>query len=69
MVKVVLKVSGMSCEHCVKAVTNALYSLPGIDGVSVDLGAGEVSLEHDPAQITLNAIKAGIMDQGYGVKD
>ncbi|MDR3086230.1 MAG: cation transporter, partial [Christensenellaceae bacterium] len=35
MAKTVLKVEGMSCEHCVRAVTNAVNSLPGIDGVAV----------------------------------
>lgn len=38
-----LKVSGMSCQHCVASVTKALEELAGIEDVSVNLEAGEVS--------------------------
>lgn len=38
-----IKVSGMSCQHCVSAVTKALEGLKGIEEVTVDLTAGEVS--------------------------
>ncbi|MEA5014396.1 MAG: copper ion binding protein [Candidatus Limiplasma sp.] len=67
MEKAILKVDGMSCEHCVKAVTKAVSALPGIGGVSVDLKAGTVTVEHDPAQSALDAIKAEIQEQGYDV--
>jgi copper chaperone len=32
-----LRVTGMTCGHCVSAVTQELEALPGVDGVSVDL--------------------------------
>lgn len=38
-----IKVSGMSCKHCVGAVTKALESLDGLEEVAVDLEAGEAS--------------------------
>ncbi len=38
-----LKVSGMSCQHCVASVTKALEELAGIEDVAVDLEAGEVT--------------------------
>lgn len=40
-----IKVKGMSCQHCVKAVTKALSELEGVADVKVDLMAGEVSFE------------------------
>mgnify|MGYP001014803744 CR=1 FL=1 len=40
-----IKVKGMSCQHCVKAVTKALGELEGVADVKVDLMAGEVSFE------------------------
>ena len=67
MQSLVLKVDGMSCEHCVKAVKNAVGALPGIGSVSVDLKAKTVTVEHDPAQAPVEAIKAEIEDQGYDV--
>ena len=40
---------GMSCEHCVAAVTKALLSLPGISGVEVSLSDWLVSYQRvDP---------------------
>jgi copper chaperone len=67
MENVVLQVEGMSCEHCVKAVTGAAGGLAGVSGVSVDLAGGTVSLEYDPAVTPLARIKSEIEDQGYDV--
>jgi len=36
-------VSGMTCGHCVSAVTSELKSVPGVEQVDVDLAAGGVS--------------------------
>ena len=38
-----IKIKGMSCQHCVKAVTKALGEIDGIEGVKVDLSKGEAS--------------------------
>jgi copper chaperone len=38
----ILKVKGMSCQHCVMSVTKALGQLEGIKNVQVDLAKGEV---------------------------
>ncbi|MDR2655554.1 MAG: copper ion binding protein [Oscillospiraceae bacterium] len=67
MIKSIIKVGGMSCEHCVKAVTRAVSALPGIGGVAVDLKAGTVTAEHDPTQSSLDKIKAAIEEQGYDI--
>ena len=63
----IINVEGMLCEHCVKAVTNAVGALPGVDSVAVDLAAGTVTVEYDAAQTPLDEIKAGIEDQGFDV--
>ena len=65
--KTIIHVEGMCCEHCVKAVTNALIALPGVDGVTVDLEAGTATVEHDPAEAPLEQLKGAIEDQGYDV--
>lgn len=36
-------VAGMTCSHCVAAVTKELSALPGVTGVNVDLVAGGIS--------------------------
>ena len=40
-----LKVDGMHCQNCVKAVTEAVSALPGAKGVDVSLEIGVVSWE------------------------
>ena len=58
------KVSGMSCGHCVRAITQAIQALDQAARVEVDLAAGRVSVESvlDAAQI-----QAAIREEGYEV--
>ena len=44
MITTAYKVTGMSCEHCVKAVTGELESLDGVSAVTVELVPSGVSL-------------------------
>jgi copper chaperone len=43
MVSVTYQVSGMTCEHCVRAVTAELNAVAGVTGVTVDLVPGGTS--------------------------
>jgi copper chaperone len=65
MEKTVIKVNGMSCEHCVHAVSRAAEAL-GVKA-AVDLKGGTVALEYDPEKTALDAIKAAITEEGYEV--
>ena len=58
-------VSGMSCQHCVKSVTEALAALPGVTEVRVDLTAGtaDVASASDVDEATL---KKAVEDIGFG---
>ena len=67
MEKIVLRVTGMSCEHCVKAINNAVGALPGVAAVSADLAGKTVTVEHESAICPLDKIKLAIEDQGYEV--
>jgi copper ion binding protein len=60
----VLKVHGMSCGHCVSAITSAVSPLSGVTGVDVDLAAGSVRVEGTPDAA---AVAAAIEDAGYDV--
>jgi copper chaperone len=57
----------MSCEHCVKAVTEAVSAVDGVDSVSVDLAAGTATVTYDPDKATLEQIGSEIEDQGFDV--
>ncbi len=62
----VLKVKGMSCQHCVMSVTRALNQLDGIHKVEVDLSKGEVRFENTQALDT-DRIEKAIEKAGYQV--
>jgi len=68
MDNITLNVSGMSCEHCVKAVNNALSAISGVKNIAVSLKDGKVSFSHDPAKAPLDAIKAAITEEGYEIR-
>jgi len=63
-----IKIRGMSCQHCVKAVTKALGGIDGIKDVSVDLEKGEATFtEEKPVDGAL--IREQIAKAGFDVVD
>ena len=63
----ILKVKGMSCGHCVKAVEGSVGELNGVQSVAVTLETGKVEVQYNPEMVTLEAIKETIDEQGYDV--
>ncbi len=61
-----VKIKGMSCQHCVMAVTKALRGVAGIKDVKVDLATGEAAIEEETA-VDLQAITDAIKKAGYEV--
>ena len=64
--KEILKVEGMSCNHCVNSIETNVGELTGVSTVKVDLGNNEVLVEFDNVA-TLDQIKETIEDQGYDI--
>jgi len=62
----ILKVKGMSCQHCVMSVTKALNQLGGIQNIQVDLTKGEVRFDNTKA-VLMDQIKKAIEEAGYQV--
>jgi copper ion binding protein len=62
----ILKVKGMSCQHCVMSVKKALGQLEGVQNIEVDLQKGEVRFENSKA-VELNRIEKAIEEAGYQV--
>lgn len=58
-----VKVKGMSCQHCVNSVTEAMEKL-GAKDVSVDLLSGDVTYTED-TPIDKDAIKEAITKIGF----
>lgn len=59
-----LKISGMSCEHCVKAVTRALTDVDGIENVSVSLEKGEAVFD-EVGPVDYDEVRRKVEDAGY----
>ena len=61
----VFNVQGMSCGHCVKAITQALQSKDPAASVRIDLAAKEVGVE---SALTAEQVIALITEEGYEAK-
>ena len=61
-----IKVDGMTCQHCVAAVTKALESIDGIASVRVDLDAGTAAYD-ESASVDIEVIRKAIEDAGYEI--
>jgi copper chaperone CopZ len=63
------RVTGMTCEHCVAAVTEELTAIDGVTGVSVDLVAGGTSAVtvDSSAPLDVAAVAGAIDEAGYAL--
>jgi len=64
---VILDVSGMTCNNCVRHVREALEQVAGVGEVEVDLGAGRATVKHHGGA-TLASLIAAVDDAGYEAK-
>jgi copper chaperone len=60
-------VTGMTCGHCVQAVTDEVSALPGVKAVSVELAPGAASqvtvVSDEP--LDLDAVRGAVDEAGY----
>ena len=61
-----IKIQGMTCQHCVMAVTKALGRLAGLKNLKVDLAKGEATFEN-AQNIPRDSIRQAVEDAGYKV--
>jgi copper ion binding protein len=57
-------VAGMTCQHCVNAVTEEVEALPGVHAVTVDLPTGQVSVSAE-RPVDPTALRVAIDEAGY----
>jgi len=58
-------VEGMSCSHCVHAITGEVTKVDGVSAVDVDLSAKTVTVSGD--EFGDDAVRAAIDEAGYSV--
>ncbi len=64
-----LRVTGMTCDHCIRAVTEELTRVPGVEHVAVDLvpgGVSQVSVEASTS-VTQEQLAAAVVEAGYDI--
>ena len=61
-------VSGMSCQHCVDAVTAEVGRISGVEQVQVDLPTGAVTVTSS-APLGLDAVRDALDEAGYDLVD
>ncbi len=64
--KTEIKIDGMNCVNCVRHVTEALQSLPGVEDINVDLPTGKVTFEKLDS-VTVDDIANAVQGAGYKV--
>ncbi len=57
-------VTGMTCAHCVSAVTGEISALPGVTDVRIDLASGAVAVTSD-APLAVGDVRAAVDEAGY----
>ena len=71
IVTTTVQITGMTCGHCVSAVTEELSALDGVQEVRVELVPGGTStVEVTSAQpLDAQAVRAAVDEAGYAVVD
>lgn len=63
-----VRVTGMSCQHCVAAVTEEVGAIDGVSTVTVDLATGDVVIASD-APIDRAVLADAIDEAGYSLDE
>jgi copper chaperone CopZ len=65
-VEKVYSVTGMTCGHCVSAVTEELSRISGVSNVEIDLATGQVRVTSE-APLAESEVRAAVDEAGYAV--
>ncbi|MDQ3886278.1 MAG: copper ion binding protein [Actinomycetota bacterium] len=57
-------VTGMTCQHCVDAVSKEVGAVDGVTDVDVDLDSGRVSVRSEQP-VDVSAVRAAVNEAGY----
>lgn len=58
------KVSGMTCDHCINAVTSELLDIEGVTAVDISLDTGEVTVTNT-RELSIAEVATAIEEAGY----
>ena len=67
MAKIELPIEGMTCEHCVRSVTDALVHVPGVKTATVSLSDRKAVVESADGTPSRQQLAAAVAKAGYRV--
>ncbi len=67
MSETILKIEGMSCQHCVMRVKKAVGALAGVKESEVEVGSAKIS--YDEKRLKKEDLKRAVEEAGYKVAD
>jgi copper chaperone len=68
MNKTTIKITGMSCNGCVKSITRALTAQPGVATAEVSLERAEAVIDFDPGKTSRPQLAQAIEDAGFSAE-
>lgn len=60
-----LKVSGMTCGHCVETVEKALRNQGGVRDATVHLDSGTAEVQYEEREVVPEQLIAAVEEEGY----
>ena len=66
--KKILKIDGMTCQHCVNTVTETVTMIIGVERVEVNLEEKNAIIEYEESQVQLEKISKQIIEAGFEVE-
>jgi copper chaperone len=61
-----IKIKGMTCNHCVMAVTKVLKEIDGVGNIKVDLQKAEATFD-EVRPVDMKVVKERIRKAGYDI--
>ena len=68
MATTVLNVPDISCEHCERAITNALTPISGVRTINVYIPGKQVHIDFDDSKIRVDGMKDVLREEDYLVE-
>lgn len=63
----VMNIEGMSCQHCVQSVTDAIKKLQGVSEVDVSLESKTATVKYDESVLSTSDLSTAVENQGFDV--
>lgn len=60
-------VNGMTCEHCVRSVTEEVSAIPGVTDLTIDLATGALAVTTADAPVADDAVRDAVDEAGYSL--